>query len=85
MSAFGVRNYLYMLSSYSQANPKLSINSTALRFKLLSFNWFDKIFVNVMFARKFLLSSYSHVTNSNSYAKLNKNYRRYAEILKRYI
>jgi hypothetical protein len=85
VSSHNRKNYLYVLS----AGNHFSLDNIVAAQKanlLLLVNFFKSVNGSpFLFISILVTKSNFYITNSSSYAKLNKNFKRYAEILKKYL
>ena len=85
LSNYNRKNYLYLLSSGNNFDFA-NIIVTQKNNLVLFVNFCKKINSSpLLFLFNLIAASRFYITNSSNYSKLNKNFKRYSEILKKYL
>ena len=85
VSSYNRKNYLYVLSAGNHFSL-VNIIAAQKANLILLVNFFKSVNSSpFLFIVSLVNSSSFYITNSSSYSKLNKNFKRYAEILKKYL
>ncbi len=85
LSSYNRKNYLYLLSAGNNFSFANIVTSQRANY-LLFVNFCKNINSSpLLFLLNIIAKSRFYITNSSSYSKLNKNFKRYSEILKKYL